>query len=352
MAGSLDRYRDGRAVAENQDGSPARVAKRELDLRVIRLGPSFAIRFAIATALVVGSVLVDRPAFAWGVLVLFAILAVPLGRARSFIFSFVPYATVWFTFTALRALADETILAQTLSTRVSEFERWLFGGQLPTIRLQDRFFGQYSPPYHLHWYDYFFTGIHWSYFIVPHIAAVLIWHRDPRLFRHFLGAMTILLAVGLAIYFVIPSRPPWNAPEQLDSPSAPNAYRIMTLVGEELGGGVYRASYRVIGESNPWAAMPSIHMAFTFLLVFPAFYFGKRWGYLALAYSALMGYALVYLGEHYVIDVIVGMMIATYGWLAARTWLHRISPVVLPHLPGLAGRHTVAGADGGAAVPR
>jgi len=227
---------------------------------------------------------------------------------------------------------------------VPEFERWLFGGQLPTIRLQDRFFGQYSPPYHLHWYDYFCTAIHWSYFIIPHVAAVLIWHRNPRLFRHFLGAMTIMLGVGLAIYFIIPTRPPWNAPEQLESPSAPNAYRIMTLVGEQLGGGVYRASYRVIGESNPWAAMPSIHMAFTFLLVFPAFYFGKKWGYLAVIYSALMGYSLVYLGEHYVVDVVVGMLITAYGWYAARTWLHRISPVVLPHIPGLSNRQAVTGA--------
>ncbi len=346
MAGSVDHFDQRTIGTEDAEGAARRAVKRELDLRVIRVGPSFAIRFAIAAVLVLGSVMVDRPAFAWGVLVLFAVLAVPLGRARSFLFSFVPYATVWFTFTALRALADETILAQTLSTRVPEFERWLFGGQLPTIRLQDRFFGQYSPPYHLHWYDYFFTGIHWSYFILPHIAAVLIWHRDPRLFRHFLGAMTILLAVGLAIYFVIPSRPPWNAPEQLDSPSAPNAYRIMTLVGEELGGGIYRASYRVIGESNPWAAMPSIHMAFTFLLVFPAFYFGKRWGYLALAYSALMGYSLVYLGEHYVIDIVVGMLITAYGWFAARTWLHRISPVILPFMPGWAGRQAAASPGG------
>ena len=137
-----------------------------------------------------------------------------------------------------------------------------------------------------------------------------------------------MLAMGLAIYFLIPTNPPWLAPEPINSPSAAVVYRVMESVGKELGGGIYEASYRVIGESNPRAAMPSIHLAFTALLIFPAFKFGKKWGYLAVIYAATMGFALVYMGEHYVTDLAVGFMCAVYGWYGAGAWWDIAAPIV------------------------
>jgi membrane-associated phospholipid phosphatase len=118
------------------------------------------------------------------------------------------------------------------------------------------------------------------------------------------------------------------APEQVNSPSAPTPVRVMETIGEQIGGGLYRASYRVIGESNPIAAMPSIHMAITFLLAFPALAISKRFGLVMFIYSAMMGYSLMYLGEHYFIDVLVGCMVAAYGWygyptVARLIWMAR-----------------------------
>jgi len=282
------------------------------------------LRLALAAGIVVAAAFTNRTFLGWGLFATLALLFVPLGRARSFILSFVPYALVWFLFSALRSLADETILANTLNTVVARGERWLFGGQLPTITLQERFFD----PNHLRWQDYFLTGIHWSYFLVPHAVAVRIWQRDPARFRRYLSALTLLLAVGLGIYFLLPSNPPWLAPDTANSPAAVQVFRVMEPVGKALGRGLYAASYRVIGESNPIAAMPSIHMAITFLLVFPVWGAGRPWRGLALAYSGLMALALVYLGEHYVVDIAVGMLIAAYGWFVAGVWLGRIAPVL------------------------
>ncbi len=281
-------------------------------------------RLALAVTLILVSLATNRSYLGWGLFVIFALLVVPVGRAKSFLFSFVPYATVWFVFTALRSLADETILARTINTQVAELERWLFGGKLPTVMLQDRFFD----PNHLHWWDYAMTSVHWSYFIVPHVVAVRIWYKNPALFRHFLSAMTLMLAVGLCIYFLIPSNPPWLAPEAINSPSAPVVYRVMETIGRELGGGLYNATYSVVGESNPIAAMPSIHMAFTFLLVFPAFHAGRGWFLLALAYSGAMGFSLIYLGEHYFVDVVAGMLITTYAWFASGFWMRQVAPAM------------------------
>jgi hypothetical protein len=268
--------------------------------------------------------LTNRSFLGWGLFAVFAILLVPLGKARSFVLSFGPYAAVWFIFTALRSLADETVLAQTINTEVADLERWLFNGQLPTVMLQDRLFD----PLQLHWYDYFFTVVHWSYFIVPHAVAIRTWYKNPPLFRQYLAAMTLLLAVGLCVYFLIPSNPPWLAPEPINSPSAAVIYRVMETIGKELGGGLYDASYRVVGESNAIAAMPSIHMAITFLLVFPAWHAGRRWTIAALLYNVAMGFSLMYLGEHYFVDVAAGVLITTYAWFAAGYWLRHVAPAM------------------------
>jgi hypothetical protein len=286
---------------------------------------SMGIRIAFAIGIVIASIFMNRSFLGWGLFAVLAVLVVPVGRARGLVAAFVPYGMVWFIFTFLRSLADETILAKTLNTKVPSFERWIFNGELPTIQMQSEFY----TPHELHIWDYYFTFIHWSYFLIPHSVALYLWWKHPARFRHYLAAMTLLLTVGLAIYFLIPTNPPWMAPESVDSPGAPTVLRIMEPIAQSIGGGLYQASYKIVGESNPIAAMPSIHFAITFLLVWVARDAGRRWTILAWIYSLSMGAALVYLGEHYVIDIVVGGLVTSYGWIAARAWLARVAPTMM-----------------------
>lgn len=314
-------------VPYEPDDTPAdRQARRSFfALRRITLTRALALRLILAGAIIIAAIFMNRSFLGWGLFAVLAVLVVPMGRARGLVAAFVPYGLVWFVFTFLRSFADETILAKTLNTRAAGFERWLFNGELPTITLQSKFYDQGQ----LHIWDYYLTFVHWSYFLIPHSVALYLWWKHPARYRHYLAAMTLLLTVGLLIYFLIPSNPPWMAPPSVDSPGAPYVLRIMEPIGEQLGGGLYQASYKVVGESNPIAAMPSIHFAITFLLVWVArdtkrFY----WQASAWLYAFSMGAALVYLGEHYVIDIIVGGLVTSYGWIAARAWLNRVAPVL------------------------
>jgi len=74
--------------------------------------------------------------------------------------------------------------------------------------------------------------------------------------------------------------------------------------------------------------MPSIHMAITWLLPLVVTRQRRRWRLLATTYGGLMGLALVYLGEHYVVDVIAGIVIAAYSWFTAGVWLRRVAPAI------------------------
>lgn len=277
------------------------------------------VRVGIAIALIVVSLFTDRQFLLWGLIASLAVVFIPTGKARYFVAGIVPYATAWFVFSFLRSFADETLFAKTLNTQVVDFERWLFNGEIPTIRLQADLYttGEVAP------WDLYFTFIHWSYFLVPHGLALWIWWRNKREFQHYLAAMTMTLFLGLVIYFVIPSNPPWMAPEVIDSPTAPVVQRIMEPIAIAIGGGLYEAGYKIVGESNPIAAMPSMHFGVTFLLVWAARGKGLGWEIAAWVYSLSMGAALVYLGEHYVIDIIVGGMVTTYAWYATKAWMDR-----------------------------
>lgn len=285
------------------------------------------IRTILAVGLIVVSqVIGDRQFLIWGLIASLIVVFVPTGRARYFVAGIVPYASAWFVFSFLRSFADETLFAKTLNLEVLSFERWLFNGEIPTILLQAELYTRGE----IQWWDYYFTMIHWSYFIVPHALALWIWWRSKREFQHYLAAMTMTLFLGLVIYFLIPTNPPWMAPEAIDSPVAPVVQRIMGNIAEQIGGGLYEAGYKIVGESNPIAAMPSMHFAVTFLLVWAARGRGFWWEVLAWFYSLSMGAALVYMGEHYVIDIVVGGMVTTFSWYATKRWMGNFSEELSP----------------------
>ncbi len=289
----------------------------------------FWVRLLVALVLIVVSVYTNRQFLGWGLLAVFAIMVVPLGRARSFLIAFVPYATLWFVFTFLRSFADETKLAEIWNTKVSHLERWIFGGELPTVVLQSHFYD----PHHLHPWDYYFVFVHWSYFLIPHVVMAWMWWKHPRIFRRAFLTLALVLFAGLVLYFLIPSNPPWMAPETVNTPASATALRIMEPIARQLGGGLYQAGYKVVGESNPIAAMPSIHFAVTFILFWIARARGRFWTILAAFYALSMGFGLVYLGEHYVVDVAAGGLITTASWSIAGAWLrhmmgeHAASPI-------------------------
>lgn len=278
------------------------------------------IRLVVAITLVVTLTWVNTAFLGWSMAVGAAIAMVPLSRVQQYAIAFLPYGLLWLLFTLLRALADETGIPLR-TEEVTRIERAMFFGETPTIWLQSRLFN----PLDLAWYDYATTFIHWSYFFVPHLVAILIWRHSPQLYRRFLATMLILLGVGLAIYFIAPAAPPW-----LTADRAPqdDIYRVMANVGKQIHAGLYERTYSALGDPNPVAAMPSMHQGVTVgacLFVLHSRRRWLRWG--AFLYCVAMAYTLVYTGEHYVIDALVGTGIAIYAYVAAGRWMGAIGPL-------------------------
>jgi membrane-associated phospholipid phosphatase len=145
--------------------------------------------------------------------------------------------------------------------------------------------------------DWAATAVYLSYFVVPHAVAVWLVWRQRDAFWRFLAATALLFLIGLICFALLPASPPWLAGDG----------EIRRTVHALVSGGS-GASAAYAFDPNPHASMPSIHLGVTVLLAPLAR--GRGWRLVAALYAAAMGLALVYLGEHYVLDVVAGAMIA------------------------------------------
>jgi membrane-associated phospholipid phosphatase len=178
-------------------------------------------------------------------------------------------------------------------------DRVVGGGRLPNVRLQ-RALARLPRVRTL---DRFLTWVHWLWFLEPYVALAFILVRHPDRFPHAARRLAAVFDVGCAVYFAAPTAPPWWASEQ--GHTGEEVRRIMVEVGEETWKSAWPAMYGALG-GNPWAAMPSLHFATSVTAAISLAETGRAPGAAGWAYALTLGFALVYLGEHYVTDLAAG----------------------------------------------
>jgi len=142
--------------------------------------------------------------------------------------------------------------------------------------------------------------------------------RHPERFPRAARQLAATYDLGCAIYFAVPTAPPWWSAEQghigaeiervaaeVASSDAPQIRRIMVDTGREVWQRAWDPLYDAF-NSNPWAAMPSLHFATSLMAATQLAEIGPVPGALGWGYAATLAFALVYLGEHYVTDLLAG----------------------------------------------
>lgn len=178
------------------------------------------------------------------------------------------------------------------------------GGTPPGQRLQRRF----RRPPRLHPLDYALTFVYTLWEAEPHLALLWILLRDPGRFPSAAVRLGATFDATLAGYFAFPSAPPWWASER-EGRMDREVRRVAPEVMKELRGKPRPGSDHNSG-TNPWAAMPSDHFASALSVAMMLAETDRRAGAAGAAYAAALGLALVYLGEHYVIDLLAGAALA------------------------------------------
>jgi membrane-associated phospholipid phosphatase len=108
-------------------------------------------------------------------------------------------------------------------------------------------------------------------------------------------------------YFLAPEAPPWWASEKCGRMNG-EIERVARLVACDLLKRPPPAEGKVPG--NPWGSMPSDHISSAAITAMGLGEVGPLYGALGWSYVAAASFAVVYLGEHYVADVVVGLLIA------------------------------------------
>ena len=200
-------------------------------------------------------------------------------------------------------------------------DRVLGGGTVPTIRLQ-RALGR---PGEVRLHDYALSWVHWVWFLVPHGSLIYLLVRHRELYPRSAVLISACFDLGCVVYWTVPTAPPWWAGA---NGNLPPVRRIMAETGERFWKRAWQPLYHSL-QGNPFAAMPSLHFGTSVMVARVLSGVGRPHGVLGLSYALTLGFGLVYLGEHYVVDLIAGLALAEAIWHLAP----RFEPVA-----GLLGR--------------
>ena len=209
-----------------------------------------------------------------------------------------------------------------LTAKSTELDRVLGLGITPTQRLQAAF----ARPGEARTYEKALVWTHWVWFAVPHTTVVWMLVRHPERFPRAAVLTYSVFNLGALIYWAVPTAPPWYAAQLGRFPEGPDpdrlpVRRMMLEEGQRFWKDNWGRLYDVLG-GNPYAAMPSLHFGTSLMAARLLADAGPVEGAVGAAYAATLGVALVYLGEHYVVDLLAGAALAE----GVRAAAPRLSP--------------------------
>ena len=244
-----------------------------------------------------------------------------------------PFVAVLFVYDRLRGFADGLVFPARETPQI-RVESLLFGKPIPTVWLQSHLWHGSA---HIHWWDYAAWFIYLTHFFATLVVAAVLWTWAHDRFARFATMVCVLALTGFATYALYPAVPPWLAARH---GSIGQANRLIGTVWQHVPIAHYGSLFEK-GQSyaNNVAAMPSLHAAYALLIALYLWRLVPAWSRVLLAlYPPAMAFALVYSGEHYVVDIVAGWIYAAVvfvacNWAFDRRHAHAsAAPVVVPAL--------------------
>jgi membrane-associated phospholipid phosphatase len=150
-------------------------------------------------------------------------------------------------------------------------------------------------------------------------ALIYLYLRHNRNFYFVRNMFMIAMAIALVGYTVFPTAPPRFIPE----------WGFIDSVSDLTGVHVSHASALASTLLNPYAAVPSMHVAFALMIGWPLARLSRRRivKVLWLLYPFLMAFVIVATANHFIVDAMLGAVTAGLSAYGAR-WLGRVRPGV------------------------
>ena len=172
-------------------------------------------------------------------------------------------------------------------------------------------------PGHIHWYDVAAVAIYYMHFAVPFIAGIVFWLIDRAFFKKYAASIVVLSYAAFVTYIIFPAEPPWMAAQQGFLPF------VQPITSQVLASFAHPISlptvYAYVG-ANLVAPVPSLHAGYALITAMFVSKKFPKWGWVSFLYPAAMFLVVVYLGEHYVFDIVVATAYVLVIYAFATDW--------------------------------
>lgn len=262
--------------------------------------------------------------------VILAVLAIGIERPRATLTSF---ATTWLplfvalgAYDRLRGASDPAAQSAAHTWPHLDLDRWLGGGTTPSEHLQSWLW----TPGHPHWWDFGAWVVYQSHFVVPLLVAAAMWGLRHHLAQRYVLGLALLSGLALLTYWLYPAQPPWMvARDGLTGDLDRIVPQVWKEVGVERADRVFTTHREASANrfANPVAALPSLHAAFPMLIAGFLWSARRRVNALLAAYAVAMAVTLVYTGEHFVFDIVLGWTYALAVAVLLRRYQRRRSSI-------------------------
>ena len=281
---------------------------------VRRPGPLVAV--ALGYLLLVSGVMIWRgisvsPDYLLLILVPVALLS---GRFVGFLRDWVPFVALFLGYEAVRGIAPKSGIPVHY-LYVIRLDRAMFGGTDPSQWLQAHLGS-------LRWLAIACTVVYFCHFVIPVAVGMILWLVDRVQFLRFVVALVAMSFAAFFVFLLMPVAPPWLASQHHLLPHVRSLIALPSVV----------SPYYNSLDPDTAAAFPSLHAAFPLLAALALWPVTRRGAAVAFAWSAAVWFSVVYLGQHYVTDVIGGIIFAAATWMIMTQFVVPLVPV-LQHRP-------------------
>jgi membrane-associated phospholipid phosphatase len=238
------------------------------------------------------------------VLMILGAVALYSNRGGRFMRDWVPALLGLYAYALAGSYADKLKLGVHYLPQ-ADIDKILFGGNIPAVWLQQHVYHGTTGPL-----EVFSTFAYASHFFVPVFFAFYLWWTNRRnAFTALMFGLLVVLAMGEITFVLAPTAPPWMA---ADHGIIPPVHDLLKRTFFDMGLSKPAAFLGNPKNYNTVAAMPSLHAAWPVVGFLVARRFGlPRWTriLLLIQWFAVV-FAIVYTGQHYVSDAILGALYA------------------------------------------
>jgi len=218
-------------------------------------------------------------------------LTLLLGRTAQFVRELTPFIVLLMSYEALQGVAGSLTLAPVIHPTASSGLSYGVIQAVQSAFLSPDLTDAMSLLY----------GLHFPLVIG---SAILLWYSNKILYKRYVYSLVACSYVSLIFYTIAPSAPPWYNGV---------ASNLLATTSAQIGSSSLFSELAKIGsmiESDKLAAFPSLHAAYVVLFSYFTIKLKRTYGLVSIPITVGVLFSTIYLGQHYVTDLVAGVVVA------------------------------------------